>query len=60
MDVDKIRAERRKAKANRSKYVGTGNNPMSFTSDRYGGFGSDTFGRGYGGGGYDGGMSMSP
>ena len=42
-DVEKIRAERRKAKANKSKYVGTGNDGMSFSSDggRYGGFGND-------------------
>ncbi|OCB91075.1 ENTH-domain-containing protein [Sanghuangporus baumii] len=55
MDVDRIRAERRKAKTNRNKYVGSGNDPMSFGSGRYGGFGSDTFGsgRGYGGGSYD-------
>lgn len=53
MDVDRIRAERRKAKTNRNKYVGTGNDPMSFGTGRYGGFGNDTPGRGYGGGGYD-------
>ena len=49
-DVDKIRAERRKAKANKSKYTGTGNDALSFTSggSRYGGFGSDSLG--YGGG----------
>lgn len=54
-DVDKIRTERRKAKANRSKYTGVGNDAMSFTSggSRYGGFGSDSLGGssgGYGGG----------
>jgi epsin len=45
-DVDAIRTERRKAKTNRNKYVGTGNDPMSFTagSTRYGGFGSDALG----------------
>ena len=60
MDVDRIRSERRKAKANRNKYVGTGNDGMSFSSGggRYGGFGSDSIGSGsgsrsYGGGGYD-------
>ncbi|KAL5501904.1 ENT3 [Sanghuangporus vaninii] len=55
MDVDRIRTERRKAKMNKNKYVGTGNDPMSFGTGRYGGFGSDTFGsgRGYGGGSYD-------
>jgi len=54
-DLERVRQERRKAKANRSKYVGTGNDPMSFSSSggRYGGFGSDTLdyggGSGYGG-----------
>ncbi|OJA14360.1 hypothetical protein AZE42_04960 [Rhizopogon vesiculosus] len=55
-DVDNIRVERRKAKANRHKYTGTGNEPMSFSSGsgRFGGFGSDSFGggSGSGGGGY--------
>lgn len=50
-DVERIRTERRKAKATRNKYVGVGND--SFMSgggggggggSRYGGFGSDTFG----------------
>ncbi|TIA82762.1 hypothetical protein E3P98_01151 [Wallemia ichthyophaga] len=46
-DVDKIRAERRKAKANRSKYVGVGSEQLSGVSfnmggSRYGGFGSDS------------------
>ncbi|KZT28737.1 ENTH-domain-containing protein [Neolentinus lepideus HHB14362 ss-1] len=71
-DVEKIRLERRKAKANRSKYTGTGNDAMSFTSggSRYGGFGSDSYSGGgsssYGGGydrdygsGYAGGGSSS-
>ncbi|EIW81077.1 ENTH-domain-containing protein [Coniophora puteana RWD-64-598 SS2] len=50
-DVDLIRTERRKAKQNRHKYVGTGNDPMSFTSggSRYGGFGSDSLGHPGGG-----------
>ncbi|CDO72188.1 hypothetical protein BN946_scf184970.g40 [Trametes cinnabarina] len=64
-DVEKIRAERRKAKANRHKYTGVGNDAMSFgSSGRYGGFGSDSvsyndsnYGSGGGGGsssrGYD-------
>ena len=59
-DVEKIRTERRKAKQNKHKYTGVGNDPMSFTSggSRYGGFGSDSLGYGgsssYGGGGsYD-------
>ena len=49
-DIDTIRAERRKAKTNRGKYVGTGNDPMSFTSGsgRYSGFGSDSLGSGGG------------
>jgi epsin len=49
-DVDKIRQERRKAKANKHKYVGTGNDGMGmdFSSggSRYGGFGSDSLGGG--------------
>jgi epsin len=44
-DVEKIRAERRKAKTNRHKYVGTGHDGLglSFQSggSRYGGFGND-------------------
>ncbi|KAK4689446.1 hypothetical protein P7C73_g664, partial [Tremellales sp. Uapishka_1] len=48
-DVEKIRQERRKAKANKNKYGGTGNDgsSLSFTSasgGRYGGFGSETVG----------------
>ena len=52
-DVDKIRGERRKAKANKHKYTGTGNDgsygaDMSFNTggSRYGGFGSDSHGGG--------------
>ncbi|EPT00274.1 hypothetical protein FOMPIDRAFT_1123041 [Fomitopsis schrenkii] len=58
-DVDKIRTERRKAKTNKSKYTGIGNDPMSFTSGstRYGGFGSDSLG--YNGGSYSGSGSYS-
>ncbi|WVQ77787.1 hypothetical protein IAR50_007477 [Cryptococcus sp. DSM 104548] len=59
-DVDKIRVERRKAKANRNKYQGGGNDGgMSFVTSsgsRYGGFGSDSLGGGGGGsssGGFD-------
>ncbi|KAF5382780.1 hypothetical protein D9615_002751 [Tricholomella constricta] len=54
-DVEKIRAERRKAKANKHKYTGTGNDGfgggMSFSSggSRYGGFGSEMSGVGGGG-----------
>jgi epsin len=49
-DVETIRTERRKAKAGRGKYVGTGNDPMSFSSggSRYGGFGSEGLGGGSG------------
>ncbi|KAJ3481000.1 hypothetical protein NLI96_g7962 [Meripilus lineatus] len=55
-DVDKIRAERRKAKVNKNKYTGVGNDGMSFggSGGRFAGFGSDSFssgsGSGYGGG----------
>ncbi|KAK0459998.1 uncharacterized protein EV420DRAFT_1534391 [Desarmillaria tabescens] len=56
-DVEKIRAERRKAKANKHKYIGTGNDGLSFSSggSRYGGFGSDSLG----GGSYSGSASFS-
>lgn len=56
-DVEKIRGERRKAKANRHKYTGTGNDGLSFSSgagSRYGGFGNEG-GLGGGGGSYSGG-----
>ena len=45
-DVEKIRRERKEAKANRNKYVGTGNDGMSFggSGGRYGGFGNDSYG----------------
>jgi epsin len=60
-DVEKIRAERRKAKANKTKYTGVGSEGWGPTSTgtRYGGFGSDSFssGGGGGGGGYGGGGS---
>lgn len=52
-DIEHIRQERRKARANRTKYQGGGNSdfvPGSGTG-RYGGFGSDSF---YGGGGFNG------
>ncbi|KAI5117839.1 hypothetical protein M0805_005168 [Coniferiporia weirii] len=59
-DVERIRNERRKAKSNRNKYIGTGNDGMSFSGGsggRYGGFGSEGFGSGSGsgsrGGGYE-------
>ena len=53
-DIEKIRQERKKAKANRSKYVGTGNDGFSFggSDGRYGGFGNDSYSGG--GGGYSG------
>jgi epsin len=49
-DVEKIRRERKEAKANRNKYVGTGNDGLSFggSGGRYGGFGNDSGGS-YGG-----------
>jgi len=58
-DVEKIRTERRKAKTNKTKYTGVGNEGWGPTSTgtRYGGFGNDSVGSGgggsYGGGGYD-------
>ncbi|CAE6404602.1 unnamed protein product [Rhizoctonia solani] len=56
-DVEKIRLERRKAKANRNKYTGTGSDGLSFSSGggRYGGFGNES--SGYGGGGGEGGSN---
>lgn len=49
-DLDRVRQERKKAKANRSKYIGVegggGGGGMSFQSSsgsRYGGFGSDSY-----------------
>lgn len=60
-DVEKIRVERRRAKANKSKYQGQGNDGgMSFVTtggSRYGGFGSETLGGGGAGGGGGGGSS---
>lgn len=58
-DVEKIRAERRKAKNNKNKYTGTGNDAFSFSSggSRYGGFGSDSPGYGGSSGGYGGSSS---
>ncbi|KAH7337018.1 hypothetical protein B0J17DRAFT_665880 [Rhizoctonia solani] len=54
-DVEKIRLERRKAKTNRNKYTGTGNDGLSFSSGggRYGGFGSESLGGGGGESSYD-------
>ena len=51
-DLDKIRAERRKAKANKNKYVGTGYDGMG-GGGRYDGFGNDRM-YGSSGGGYSG------
>ena len=69
-DVDKIRSERRKAKTNKNKYTGVGNDGLSFQSSsggRYGGFGSESLGyggssSGYGGssGNYGGDSSRGP
>ncbi|OCH90414.1 ENTH-domain-containing protein [Obba rivulosa] len=61
-DVEKIRTERRKAKANKHKYTGAGNEALSFNSGggRYGGFGSDSLaygGSGSGSSSYGGGSS---
>lgn len=60
-DVDRIRAERKKARANKAKYQGVeGGGGFGGSSSRYGGFGSDS--GGYGGGssstygGYSGGV----
>ncbi|CAG8670368.1 16977_t:CDS:2, partial [Dentiscutata heterogama] len=44
-DVEKIRQERRKAKANRTKYTGVSSDAIGYggSSSRYGGFGNDSF-----------------
>ncbi|CAG8541328.1 10230_t:CDS:2, partial [Cetraspora pellucida] len=44
-DVEKIRQERRKAKANRTKYTGVSSDAIGYSgsSARYGGFGNDSF-----------------
>ncbi|KAK4209686.1 Epsin-3 [Rhypophila decipiens] len=49
-DVERIRAERKKARQNKAKYQGVegGGSTFGGSSSRYGGFGSDS---GYGGGG---------
>jgi epsin len=52
-DVERIRTERRKAKANKTKYTGVGSDGMAFSSGsggRYGGFGSESMSGGGGGG----------
>ncbi|KAI1334622.1 ENTH-domain-containing protein [Xylariaceae sp. FL0016] len=59
-DVDRIRAERKKARANKAKYTGVEGGSMGgFSGNRFGGFGSES--GGYGGpnagyGGYSGGV----
>lgn len=61
-DLEKVRTERKKAKANKSKYTGVGNDSgMSFSSggSRYGGFGSEEAGGGGGGGWSGGGVSST-
>ena len=61
-DVDRIRAERKKARANKAKYTGVeggtsfGGGFSSGSSSRYGGFGSDTAGSSANFGGYSGGV----
>ncbi|KIM29942.1 hypothetical protein M408DRAFT_328395 [Serendipita vermifera MAFF 305830] len=59
-DLDRVRQERRKAKMNKNKYTGVGNDGLSFGSgsggSRYGGFSSDDY---YGGGGGGGGGGSS-
>ncbi|KAF9104367.1 Epsin-3, clathrin recruitment and traffic between the Golgi and endosome [Mortierella sp. AM989] len=60
--VDRIKDERKKAKANRNKYVGSegggGSGGFASTGSKYGGFGSDSYFDG-GSGGYNGGGSGS-
>ena len=43
-DVEKIRTERRKAKANKNKYVGVGNDGFGMSFDS--GYGNDSLGGG--------------
>ncbi|KAF9971950.1 Epsin-3, clathrin recruitment and traffic between the Golgi and endosome [Actinomortierella ambigua] len=50
--VDRIKEERKKAKANRNKFVGSGGSGgFAGTGNKYGGFGSDSY---FEGGGYNG------
>jgi len=53
-DLDRVRQERRKAKAAKNKYIGVGSEGPSFSAggSKYGGFGSESLGGG-GGGGHD-------
>ncbi|GAP85281.1 putative Golgi to endosome transport protein [Rosellinia necatrix] len=59
-DVERIRAERKKARSNKAKYTGVEGGPMSgfsgssSSSGRYGGFGSESAGYGASSGGYGG------
>lgn len=56
-DVEKIRAERRKAKANKNKYIGVGNDGFGGSFDSgYGGFGNDSLGGGSYSGNYSNGI----
>ncbi|KAI5467480.1 hypothetical protein BGZ63DRAFT_28423 [Mariannaea sp. PMI_226] len=60
-DVDRIRAERKKARATKNKYTGVeggglGGGFSSGSSGRYGGFGSESGGQPAGYGGYSGGV----
>ena len=53
-DVDRIRAERKKARANKAKYTGVEGGTGGFSSGRFGGFGSESSGYGGPSGGYGG------
>ncbi|KAF9182921.1 Epsin-3, clathrin recruitment and traffic between the Golgi and endosome [Haplosporangium sp. Z 11] len=59
--VDRIKEERKKAKANRNKYVGSEGGGFAGTGSKYGGFGSDSYmdggSSGYGGSGSGSGSS---
>ncbi|KAF9946898.1 Epsin-3, clathrin recruitment and traffic between the Golgi and endosome [Mortierella alpina] len=57
--VDRIKEERKKAKANRNKYVGSEGGGFAGTGSKYGGFGSDSYYEGGSGGGYNGSGSGS-
>ncbi|KAF9928930.1 Epsin-3, clathrin recruitment and traffic between the Golgi and endosome [Mortierella alpina] len=57
--VDRIKEERKKAKANRNKFVGSEGGGFAGTGSKYGGFGSDSYYDGGSGGGYNGSGSGS-
>ncbi|KAF8945358.1 Epsin-3, clathrin recruitment and traffic between the Golgi and endosome [Haplosporangium gracile] len=57
--VDRIKEERKKAKANRNKFVGSEGGGFAGTGSKYGGFGSDSYYEGGGGGGGYGGSTGS-